>query len=168
MSTYCWEVKSLGMLCVGWGPRTGLFWELKAAHSAGPKLPEQPRSHSTSLPRLKNRYNFSFINEWFIWEQRMAPYKWNSSKWETLTHKVPSSVEAEILLRVGCPPHTHKTFSKGFSCYTSVLKVSEHVNDFPCCSKCVSSVLFSLRRHIHYFQSCHRVWWVPENPSLSV
>ncbi len=43
----------------------------------------------------------------------MAPYKWGSSK-----HKVPSSVEAEILLRVGCPPHTLKTFPNGSSCYT--------------------------------------------------
>jgi hypothetical protein len=110
MSTYCWVVKkSLGMLCVGWGPWTGLFWELKAAHSAGPKLPEQPHSHSTSLPRL---------NEWFIWEQRMATLQVRFLKMRNLTQNVPSSVEADILLRVGCPPHTLKTFSNSPSCYT--------------------------------------------------
>jgi hypothetical protein len=61
-------------------------------------FPEQP--HLSSLPSIKNQYNFSFRNGqlWFVWEERRQ-----------LMHKVPSPVEAEILLRVRQrPPHTLK------------------------------------------------------------
>jgi len=61
---------------------------------ARPEFPEQP--HFRSLPGVKNWENFSLEMYGcdFIWEEQRS-----------LTYKLPSSIEAEILLRVSDMPH---------------------------------------------------------------